>query len=251
MQETVLALTDVAVAFGALRAVDGVSLTIGRGQRRAIIGPNGAGKTTLFNAITGVILASEGRVEFNGQNITSLPPHARAALGIARTFQITNLFPSLTVHENMILAYQGLSTRKFSLFGKGDLTNNEQAEIERALVQAGIADLTQTPVTEMSYGKQRQLEIALALVSKPQLLLLDEPAAGLSPSERSIVADVISNLPKSLTMILIEHDMDLALGLVDYVTCLHEGKILVEAPPDAIRTNDLVQDVYLGKPHHA
>ena len=251
MQETVLALSNVAVAFGALRAVDGVTLQIGRGQRRAIIGPNGAGKTTLFNAITGVILASEGTVLFNGQDITRLPPHSRAALGIARTFQITNLFPSLTVQENMILAFQGLSARKFSLFGKGDLTAADHERIHHALVQAGIADLSQSPVTEMSYGKQRQLEIALALVANPQLLLLDEPAAGLSPSERSIVADVISGLPKSLTMILIEHDMDLALGLVDYVTCLHEGKVLVEAAPDAIRTNDLVQDVYLGKPHHA
>jgi branched-chain amino acid transport system ATP-binding protein len=120
-----------------------------------------------------------------------------------------------------------------------------------ALTQAGIADLTNVPVTEMSYGKQRQLEIAISLVTSPELLLLDEPAAGLSPSERSIVADVISNLPQSLTMILIEHDMDLALGLVDHVTCLYEGKLLVEAPPSEIRTNSLVQEVYLGKPHHA
>ena len=251
MQEPILALQNVAVTFGALRAVDGVSLTVKQDERRAIIGPNGAGKTTLFNAITGVILASEGEVVFDHQTITHRPPHQRAALGIARTFQITNLFPSLTVQENMILAFQALHARKFSLFGKAELRPHEQEQISQALEQAGIADLSNVRVTEMSYGKQRQLEIALSIVGHPKLLLLDEPAAGLSPSERSMVADVISNLPKNLTMILIEHDMDLALGLVDYVTCLYEGKLLVEARPDEIRTNSLVQDVYLGRPHHA
>ncbi len=251
MAEIALTLSGVAVAFGALRAVDGVDLSIPAGQRRAIIGPNGAGKTTLFNAITGVVPPTEGRVVFQGHDITNLPPHKRAALGIARTFQITNLFPSLSVEENMVLALRGLSPQKFSLFGSPDLSTADQDRITRALRLAGLADRSATVVTEMAYGDQRQLEIALALVATPRMLLLDEPAAGLSPSERSIVADVIRGLPKELTVILIEHDMDLALGLVDYVTCLHEGRLLVEALPADIRTDPRVQEVYLGKPHHA
>ena len=251
MTETILALTDVVVAFDALRAVDGVSLTVPRGQRRAIIGPNGAGKTTLFNAITGVIPPTDGRIIFEDKNITKLPPHRRAALGISRTFQITNLFPTLSVRENMVLAVRGLSPRKFSLFGSPATTASESERIKTALNAAQMHHRTDIPVMDLSYGEQRQLEIALALVTNPTTLLLDEPAAGLSPAERTIVADVIKSLPRDLTLVLIEHDMALALGLADYVTCLHEGRVLVEATPDDIRTNTKVQEVYLGKPRHA
>jgi len=249
--ETILTLTDVVVAFDALRAVDGVSLTVPRGQRRAIIGPNGAGKTTLFNAITGVIPPTAGTVVFEGKNITKFPPHRRAALGISRTFQITNLFPTLSVQENMVLAVRGLSPRKFSLFGSPDTSNDENARIAKALNEARMHHRTDVAVKDLSYGEQRQLEIALALVTEPHTLLLDEPAAGLSPAERTIVAEIIKSLPRDLTLILIEHDMALALGLADFVTCLHEGRVLVEESPEAIRKNQTVQEVYLGKPRHA
>jgi branched-chain amino acid transport system ATP-binding protein len=244
-------LSDVTVAFDALKAVDGVSLTVPRGQRRAIIGPNGAGKTTLFNAIAGAHPPTSGKITFNGHDVSKLPPHRRAQLGISRTFQITNLFPTLSVRNNMMLALRGLSPKKFSLFGSPDPDDTEAARITAALTAARIAERADVIVKEMSYGEQRQLEIAIALVTTPTMLLLDEPAAGLSPSERSMIAEVIRTLDPAITVILIEHDMDLALGLVDFVTCMFEGRVLVEEPPDGIRRNAKVQEVYLGKPRHA
>ena len=251
MSEPILTLTDVVVAFDALRAVDGVSLNVPRGQRRAIIGPNGAGKTTLFNAIAGATAPTSGRIVFDGHTITGWPPHRRAKLGISRTFQITNLFPSLSVRDNMVLALRGLSPRKFSLFGAPDTDAAETLRISAALSSARISARADVTVKELSYGEQRQLEIALSLVTTPRMLLLDEPAAGLSPSERSMVADIIRSLDRDITVVLIEHDMDLALGLVDFVTCMVEGRILVEEPPAGIRRNPKVQEVYLGKPRHA
>lgn len=251
MSEPILELTDVVVAFDALRAVDGVSLAVPRGQRRAIIGPNGAGKTTLFNAIAGTVLPTAGTVRFDGHDVTGLPPHRRARLGVSRTYQITNLFPTLSVQDNMILALRGLSPRKFSLFGSPDTDDAEGPRIAAALAAARIAERTDVIVKEMSYGEQRQLEIALSLVTTPTLLLLDEPAAGLSPSERSMISDVIRSLSRDITVVLIEHDMDLALGLVDHVTCMFEGRVLVEESPEGIRRNQQVQEVYLGKPRHA
>jgi branched-chain amino acid transport system ATP-binding protein len=247
----VFTIDGLVVAFGALRAVDGVSMSIPRGQRRAIIGPNGAGKTTLFNAATGVVRPTGGRILFDGRDITRLPPHRRARLGIARTFQITNLFATLSVAENMALAVRGLSPRKFSLFGTPDLSGKESTAVAAALAAVGLAGRGAARVNEISYGEQRQLEMALALVTGPRLILFDEPAAGLSPAERSIVANIIRALPRDLTVVLIEHDMDLAFGLADHVTCMHEGRILVEGIPDAIRRNGLVQEVYLGKPRRA
>ena len=251
MSEPILTLTDVVVAFDALRAVDGVSLTVPRGQRRAIIGPNGAGKTTLFNAIAGILPPTGGRIAFDGHDITRLPPHRRAQLGVARTFQITNLFPRLSVQDNMVLALRGRSPRKFSLFGRPDVDSTEAPRIAAALDAVRIAARAEIIVNDLSYGEQRQLEIALSLVSAPRLLLLDEPAAGLSPSERSMVAEIIRSLDRDITVVLIEHDMDLALGLVDLVTCMFEGRVLAEQSPDDIRRNSRVQEVYLGRPRHA
>ena len=251
MSDPALQLDNVVVAFDALRAVDGVTLSVRSGERRAIIGPNGAGKTTLFNAISGALAPTAGTIRFDGVEITRDPPHRRARCGIARTFQITNLFPSLTVEENLVLALRGLSARKFSLFGRPDLDSTEAEHTARALAASRLSLRRATPVRELSYGEQRQLEMALALATAPRLLLLDEPAAGLSPAERSIVAEIIRALPRALTLVLIEHDMDLALGLVDYVTCLHEGRVLVEAAPDAIRRDASVQEIYLGKSRHA
>jgi branched-chain amino acid transport system ATP-binding protein len=249
--DAVLAFKEVVVAFGALRAVDGVTLDVPRGERRAIIGPNGAGKTTLFNAATGVITPTRGRITLGGRDITRLPPHQRAALGIARTFQITNLFPTLTVSENITLAVRALRPRKFSLFGSPRLDGKEAARIEHVLGAARLIERADSPVRDLSYGEQRQLELALSLAGNPRLLLLDEPAAGLSPAERAMVGDIIRALPRDLTLILIEHDMDLALNLVDRVTCMHEGRVLTEDTPDAIRRDARVQEVYLGRPRHA
>jgi branched-chain amino acid transport system ATP-binding protein len=243
----VLVLENVSVRFDALKAVDGVSLSVKQGERRAVIGPNGAGKTTLFNAVTGVLLPTGGKITFDGRDITRSAPHRRAALGIGRTFQITNLFPSLTVAQNMLLAIRGHAPRKFSFFGAGGLTSEEKKSFDHALTLTRIAARLETLVRELSYGEQRQLEMAMALVSAPRLLLLDEPAAGLSPAERAIVADIIRALPRDITLVIIEHDMDLVLSLVDWVTCLNNGQFLAEGTPADIRANTQVQDVYLGR----
>jgi branched-chain amino acid transport system ATP-binding protein len=249
--DALLSFEEVVVAFGALRAVDGVTLAVPRGERRAIIGPNGAGKTTLFNATTGAIRPTQGRIMFEGRDIIHLPPHRRAALGIARTFQITNLFPSLAVSDNVALALRALTLRKFSLLASPRFDAEEAAQVEQALGAVRLLGRADAPVKQLSYGEQRQLELALALVRNPRLLLLDEPAAGLSLAERTMVGDIIRRLPRDLTLILIEHDMDLALGLVDCVTCMHEGRILAEGSPDAIRRDTRVQEVYLGRPRRA
>ena len=246
-----LDLDNVSVQFDALKAVDGVSLRVKRGERRAIIGPNGAGKTTLFNAVTGVVLPTGGRITFDGHDITRAAPHRRAQRGISRTFQITNLFPSLTVAENMELALRGLSPRKFAFFGSGASTPVERDRAGRALDIARLSSRAGSLVKELSYGEQRQLEMAMALAPAPHLLLLDEPAAGLSPAERAIVTDIIRGLARDITIILIEHDMDLVLSLVDWVTCLNNGAFLAEGAPADIRGNTHIQDVYLGRPRHA
>ncbi|HEY6832018.1 MAG TPA: ABC transporter ATP-binding protein [Pseudolabrys sp.] len=242
-----LELEGVSVQFGALKAVDDVSIRVKRGERRAIIGPNGAGKTTLFNAITGVTPSTAGKVLFDGRDVTRAAVHARAQLGMGRTFQITNLFPSLTVSENMRLAVRGLSARKYSLFGSNALDGAEAARVDSAIGLSRLQRRLDVLVKELSYGEQRQLEMAMTLASGPKLLLLDEPAAGLSPTERVIVSDIIRSLPRDITMVLIEHDMELALSAVDWVTCLNNGRLLTEASPTDIRTNVDVQTVYLGK----
>ncbi len=250
MSDIILKLDHVGVRFDALKAVDDVSLCINCGERRAIIGPNGAGKTTLFNAITGVVRPTSGRVDFDGRDITQLPPHRRAAYGISRTFQITNLFPSLTVRQNMEIALRGLKARKFSFFGTSEFKGDEYVQAERALGLSRLGSRAGALVSELSYGEQRQLEMAMALAPGPRLLLLDEPAAGLSPAERVIVTDVIRALPADITIVLIEHDMDLVLSLVDWVTCLNNGQFLADGAPADIRENADIQNVYLGRPRH-
>jgi branched-chain amino acid transport system ATP-binding protein len=242
-----LVLENIVVAFGALKAVDDVSVTVKGGERHAIIGPNGAGKTTLFNAITGVTLPTAGRVIFEDMDITRKPVQFRARMGVSRTFQITNLFPSLTVDENMQLAVRGSGGGKFSMLGNVRLTPEQAERTNSALSISRLDKRGSVVVSELSYGEQRQLEMAMALVAKPRLLLLDEPAAGLSPSERVIVTEIIRSLPRDLTVVLIEHDMELVLNLVERVTCLNNGQMLAEGTPNEIRDNQRVQDVYLGK----
>lgn len=242
-----LELRQVGVRFGGLRAVDDVSIVVKRGERRAIIGPNGAGKTTLFNAITGIRPPSTGTILFEGRDVTRLAPYRRAHRGMSRTFQITNLFQRLTVGENMQLALRGLSARRFSMLGSPRLGDEEREREAQALAVSRLHERRDAIVSELSYGEQRQLEMAMALVAKPRLLLLDEPAAGLSPAERVIVIEIIRSLSRELTVMLIEHDMDLVLNLVDWVTCLDNGRLLAEGAPEEIRANQAVQDVYLGK----
>ncbi len=247
MSDSALILENVVVAFGALKAVNNVSMNIANGERRAIIGPNGAGKTTLFNAVTGLFPPTSGKVVFEGRDMSRTPVHKRARLGMSRTFQITNLFPSLTVRENMVLALLGNHPRKYVMFGGLKVSEAEQEQIESALTMSRLLARGDVAVQELSYGEQRQLEMAMALVTQPRMLLLDEPAAGLSPAERVIVSDIISSLPRDLTIVLIEHDMELVLKLVDYVTCLNNGELLAAGTPEEISANEHVRDVYLGK----
>ncbi|MDB5990036.1 MAG: hypothetical protein JWQ10_1439 [Herbaspirillum sp.] len=251
MNKTLLELTDVSIHFGALKAVDGVSMGVAAGERCAILGPNGAGKTTLFNAITGMIPASKGKVRFDGADITKMAPNGRAHRGIARTFQITNLFFGLTVEENLLLATRGLGRTKFTMMRTGLAQGDEHRIVDSALSRCHLDAKRDWLVKEISYGEQRQLELAMSLTSSPRILLLDEPAAGLSPAERVVMAEVIRGLPKTLALILIEHDIDLALGLVDRVICMYQGGVLVQGTPEEIRRNPQVQEIYLGRPRVA
>jgi branched-chain amino acid transport system ATP-binding protein len=251
MNPILLELDQVGIHFGALKAVDGVDLKVASGERCAILGPNGAGKTTLFNAITGMIPASCGRVTLDGADVTRMAPNVRAIRGIARTFQITNLFFGLSVEDNLLLAARGTGRAKFSLFGTGQARDDERRLVSDALEKCLLHKRRGLLVKDLSYGEQRQLELAMSLTSSPRLLLLDEPAAGLSPAERVVMGEVIRGLPRSLSVVLIEHDIELALGLVDRVVCMYQGRVLVEGTPDEIRHNPQVQEIYLGRPRHA
>jgi branched-chain amino acid transport system ATP-binding protein len=233
-------------AFGGLRAVDAVSLTVSAGERRALIGPNGAGKTTLFNLIAGTVPVSTGSIRLFGRDVTRAAAHRRAALGLARTFQINNLFPALTVLENCLLAVQALTPTKFSMLrplgGYADLA--ERARATLALV--GLDDRGDATVRNLSHGEQRQLEIALALAGRPRVLLLDEPTAGLSPAESQHMARLLRTLDPAITVLLIEHDMDIALEMAEQVTVLHYGRVIADGRRDAVKTDPLVREIYLG-----
>jgi branched-chain amino acid transport system ATP-binding protein len=241
-----LTLTGVSRAFGGLRAVDGVSLEVQPGERRAIIGPNGAGKTTLFSLISGELPVTEGRITLFGRDATRLAPHRRAALGLGRTYQITNLFPRLTALENCLLAAQGLSPVKLHLHRA---LGRYPALFERAravLAAVGLAGKEGETVRHLSHGEQRQLEIALALAGAPRLLLLDEPTAGLSPAESQLMTALLRTLDPAITILIIEHDMDVAFALTDRITVLHYGKVVADGVGERVKADPLVQEIYLG-----
>ncbi|HEU5193628.1 MAG TPA: ABC transporter ATP-binding protein [Methylomirabilota bacterium] len=241
-----LRLEKVSKWFGGLRAVDGVGLAVRPGERRALIGPNGAGKTTLFNLISGALPVSEGRITLFGDDVTRLAQHRRAALGLTRTFQITNLFPSLTVLDNVLLAAQALTPAKFSMLRPLHRFTDLDARAHQALAAVGLKDRTHTTVRHLSHGEQRQLEIALALAGKPRVLLLDEPAAGLSSAEAHLMTDLLRGLDPAITLLIIEHDMDIALEVAQHVTVLHYGKVIADGTREAVKADPTVQEIYLG-----
>lgn len=232
--------------FGGLRAVDNVDLTLYPGERRVLMGPNGAGKTTLFNIISGLLPASEGRILFFGRDISQLPPYRRAALGIARTYQITNLFPNLTVEENILLACQALERTKYMMFRPLYTYHHLVERCENILKEFGFWERRHILVKNFSHGDQREIEVALALAQNPRLLLLDEPAAGLSPAETQSLIQLLKRLDPEITVLLIEHDMDVAFEFAEKITVLYQGKILAEGSKEEIRCNPSVQDIYLG-----
>ncbi|MEA2928244.1 MAG: branched-chain amino acid transport system ATP-binding protein [Hyphomicrobiales bacterium] len=242
-----IAVERLAKVFGGLRAVDDVSLSVEAGERRVLIGPNGAGKTTLFHCIAGTQQATHGSVWMFGTNITTLAEHRRTGLGMGRTFQISNVCTDLTVMENLTLAMLGTDRRKWVMYKSArvfaGLRDRGSAELSRVGLQ-GRADET---VKFLSYGERRQLELALALASNPKVVLLDEPCAGLSPSERQRFSGLIRELPRDITLVMIEHDIDIALALADRVTVLHRGNIIFEGTPGKVQTNAQVREVYFGR----
>lgn len=243
----VLRLEGVTRDFGGLRAVDNLSFRVMAGERRAVIGPNGAGKTTLFKLISREDRLTSGRIEYLGQDITRMPVHRVARMGLGRTYQITRIFPALTVEENVVLAAQGIRGGKFSLFRPVSSRGAILEKARDAIARMGLGSVAQTKTAKLGHGQQRQLELAIALAGDPKVLLLDEPGAGLSSMERALMRDLVRGLPQEITVLLIEHDMELALGLADFVVCMHNGKSVAEGSPADIKANAEVQDIYLGR----
>jgi branched-chain amino acid transport system ATP-binding protein len=244
--EPALELRGLSKSFGGLRAVRDVTLKIMPGDRKAIIGPNGAGKTTLFNLITGIFPATSGQVLLFGRDVTNLPSHRRTALGMARTFQITSLFPRLTVLDNVLLAIQGVRPSKFVMWRFLSSYRDVYDKAHGLLERARFLDRKDTEVRYLSHGEQRQLEIVLGLASDPKILLLDEPAAGLSSGESAEMAEFLLGLDSNLALLLIEHDMDVVFDVADHISVLHFGEVLETGPTEQIRKSAKVQEIYLG-----
>jgi branched-chain amino acid transport system ATP-binding protein len=233
-------------AFGGLPAADDVSLTMMPGERRLIIGPNGAGKTTLFNLITGDLLPDAGTIRLFGEDVSRLRPHRRAHRGLARTYQIITLFSKDTIEHNIALSRLGLSSHRWNAFrplaGYADL----YGDARRVLGRVGLDHLAQRPISEISYGEKRRVEIAMALAQNPKLLLLDEPLAGLSREERVDVIRLIAAIPREVSVLMIEHDMDTALDLAERITVLHYGSVIVEGTRAEVVADPKTREVYLG-----
>ena len=236
--------------FGGIVASSNVSLRVERGARHALIGPNGAGKTTLVNLLTGVLRPSAGRILLNARDITALKPHHRAKLGIARTFQINQLFADLTPLETISLAVcerLGIASDWRRVVGKPPLLTGEVAEVLEAF---RLADVMDEKTSTLPYGKQRLLEIALAIAGRPRVLLLDEPAAGIPEAERHVILDIVAALPDDVSVLLIEHDMDLVFQFARRISLLVDGAVFVEGTPEEIARDARVKEVYLGEAAH-
>ena len=233
--------------YGGLLAVDGVSLALDDGERMAVIGPNGAGKTTLFRLIAGEVAPTSGRVKLFGEDVTPMPAHRRARRGLSRTFQVSNLFSDLSVAENVRIAAQAQHADRWRFWSPVRARDAMSEATERVLLDMGLGDRLHDSVSQLSHGERRQLEIAMALVTNPRLLLLDEPAAGLSSQERARLRRVLDALPRSIPLILIEHDLELALGLADRVLCMHNGRPIALGAPQEVRGDKTVQSIYLGR----
>jgi branched-chain amino acid transport system ATP-binding protein len=244
--QPILELKGLSKSFGGLHAVRGVTLQIMPGDRKAIIGPNGAGKTTLFNLITGIFPATSGQVLLFGQDVTKWPSHRRTALGMARTFQITSLFPRLTVLDNVLLAIKGLRSSKFVMWRFMSSYRDVYDKAHGLLERANFLDRKDTEVRYLSHGEQRQLEIVLGLASDPKILLLDEPAAGLSSGESVDMTRFLMGLDPNLAILLIEHDMDVVFDVADQISVLHFGEVLETGAPEQIKKSKKVQEIYLG-----
>jgi ABC-type branched-subunit amino acid transport system ATPase component len=235
---------DLRRVFGGIAALDGVTLHVAAGERRAIIGPNGAGKTTLFNVLTGELRPTSGIVRLAGEDVTRRQPHELARRGLARMYQRNELFDPLPARDNVALAL-GAAAGPYRPFTSPPAS--ERATSEELLERVGLADRGAVPARELSHGERRQLELALALARRPRVLLLDEPTAGMSSAETARITDLIAALDRSLTIVIVEHDMDVVFRLADRISVLHEGRLLAEGTPEQMRGDRVVNEVYLGK----
>ena len=233
-------------AFGGLPVTQDISLAIRPGERRLIIGPNGAGKTTLFNQVTGDLRPNSGRVKLFGADITQLAPERRAHAGLSRTYQIITLFAHDTLEHNVSLALLGLRRTRWQMWRPLSRYDGLATEARRTLDRVGLLHLANHPVSDIAYGEKRRVELAMALAQQPKVLLLDEPLAGLSNTERSTVKALIASIPRETAVIMIEHDMDTALDLAETVTLLNYGRVIVDGPRDAVIADERTREVYLG-----
>jgi branched-chain amino acid transport system ATP-binding protein len=243
---TALVVDNLCKSFGGLRVTRGVNLTVAAGERRLIIGPNGAGKTTLFNLITGELRADSGSVRLFDRPITRLPSRQRAHLGLARTYQIITLFSRDTILRNVTLALLGLSPLRWNPFVDLDGRSDIRERALAALDKVGLAHLAERPLSQTSYGERRRVEIAMALAQNPRVLLLDEPFAGLSLDERHGISRLLASIPRDVTIVMIEHDMDVALEFADRITLLHFGEVIVEGTRVEVVEDPRTREVYLG-----
>lgn len=241
-----LRLDKVTRRFGGVSAVTGVTIEVAVGARHGIIGPNGAGKTTLFNVISGELAATSGRIDLLGRDITRMSPPARVAVGLGRTYQITRTFATLTVRENLTLGVNGLQRAKFSMLKPWRAYGETRLAVQELADRFELSGRLDNLAADLSHGEVRQLEVALALALKPKLLLLDEPGAGLSPGERVGMRRLLKSLPSDLTLVMIEHDMELVKEVVDRIDVLHFGQVVAQGETAAIQRDDKVREIYLG-----
>ncbi len=244
---TALQIIGLDKSFGGLRVTRSIDLTIAPGERRLIIGQNGAGKTTLFGLITGEISADSGTVKLFGTDVTSLPSRRRAHLGLARTYQIITLFSKDTLLHNLVLSLLGLSARRWCAWRSLEHESALHEEARHALTRVGLAHLAERPLAQTSYGERRRVEIAMALAQKPRVLLLDEPFAGLSTDERRDVRKLILGIPRDVTIVMIEHDMDVALDLAERISVMHFGEMVVEGTRAEVVAHPRTREIYLGE----
>lgn len=247
-KQSILEVSDVCIQYGTIRVVDGVSLALQAGERHALLGTNGAGKTTLFNAISGAVPLAAGSICYRGREVSRLRSYQRARLGIGRTFQTSLSFGDRSVRENMRVALLGARGAGFGIRLWSHMPEMEQ-QVQQALAEFDLLPVAEQPVNELSYGQQREIELCIALIGKPDLLLLDEPAAGMSPQGRKELVSRLERLPREITILFVEHDMDVALRLADRVTVMRDGVIVASGTPDEIRINPVVKEIYLGQSH--
>ena len=249
MAEPLLRVEDLVIRFGGVVATDHVSLDVNGGELHAIIGPNGAGKTTLISQLTGQLMPHSGAIRFAGQDITDLPAFRRSRLGLARSFQITSLLPDFTAADNVAMAAQAHDGHSFRFWGDARKEKGLREAAMAALSRVGLAHRADTVVSELSHGEQRELELAVALATKPKLLLLDEPMAGLGATESAQMVKLLQELRREVTIVLVEHDMNAVFALADRITVLVYGRVIACDVPAAIRQHDEVKRAYLGDQH--